>query len=271
MDEIVARATPPRISVLMFNRDVYGLKLLNLLRWSGVPVEQVIACTDAAGSRRRWLRRLARRVGWPGALAYTAWRMRTNWRRRSTSWRGRRLERDYRRLAGRVDYVERPGSTDVVSALRVARAELCVLADCGVVPPVVLAVPSFGTINAHPGVLPDYRGLDTPLWAVHEGRFDKVGCSLHVVDAGIDTGPILAVRPYRWRGDESIDRLTGRLEEECLSLLAEACAADWPALLERAMPQGPGRYYSFMPIENWLRVRWILRRAAPALGGQSPR
>jgi folate-dependent phosphoribosylglycinamide formyltransferase PurN len=150
----------------------------------------------------------------------------------------------------------------MVSALQGVRPELCLLGDCGIVPPAVLTVPTIATLNAHPGILPDFRGLDTPLWAVLEERFGRVGCTLHVVDAGIDTGPILETRPYEWRGDETIDRLMGRLDDECLTLLAGACRAEWPAYLERAVKQGEGRLYSVMPLQKWLRVERKLRRMA---------
>src|SRR5205823_6670975 len=147
------------------------------------------------------------------------------------------IERDYRRLAARVDYGEFPRSTATVEALRGGAPEVLLLADSGIVPRSVLAVPRFATLNAHPGVLPDYRGLDPELWAIEEGRFDAVGSTLHLVDAGIDTGPILEVERYVWRGDESLDVLIERVNERCLELLIQACREPWPETLERARPQ----------------------------------
>jgi hypothetical protein len=243
-----------RISVLTVNGEPYGLELLNLLRWSGIPVEQVVVCSDVRGLRVRWLRRLAKRLGWPAALTYAAWRLRSVALRRGNTWRGRRLERDYRRLANRVDSPPRPASTATVEALESASPALCLLGDCGLVPPAVLAIPTMATLNAHPGILPEYRGLDTALWAIYENRPDEVGCTLHLVEPGIDTGDILEIRPYAWRGDETIDRLSRRLSETCLTMLLEACRAEWPAYLDRARPQGEGRLFSAMPIRRWIQV-----------------
>jgi hypothetical protein len=42
------------------------------------------------------------------------------------------------------------------------------------------------------GVLPRYRGMNVAEWAALEGG--PVGCTVHFIDAGIDTGPILLVR-----------------------------------------------------------------------------
>jgi folate-dependent phosphoribosylglycinamide formyltransferase PurN len=247
-----------RISVLTFDHEPYGLQLLNQLRRSEIPVEQVVVCTDIWGSRVRWLRRLAKRLGWAGALAYMAWRVRTRAAHRETDW----LEQDYRKLANRVDYTPTPRSPTTAEALAAARPALCVLGDCGIVPPSVLAVPSIATLNAHPGILPEYRGLDTALWAVYEDRLDKVGCTLHLVDPGIDTGGILEIRPYTFRGDETIDVLDRRLMDTCVTLLVEACRADWPAYRERARPQGAGRYFSAMPMRRWFAVERRLARLA---------
>lgn len=48
-------------------------------------------------------------------------------------------------------------------------------------------------INIHGGHLPDYRGCHCFFFALAEGRFDKVGSTIHFVDQGIDTGRIVEV------------------------------------------------------------------------------
>jgi methionyl-tRNA formyltransferase len=56
-----------------------------------------------------------------------------------------------------------------------------------------IAVPRLGVINLHSGILPQYRGILSTLYAVAAGE-SEVGCTLHwIVDAGIDSGPIIAV------------------------------------------------------------------------------
>ncbi len=46
-------------------------------------------------------------------------------------------------------------------------------------------------INVHPSLLPRFPGHDGPAQAVRAGVGES-GCTVHVVDAGVDTGPILA-------------------------------------------------------------------------------
>ena len=49
-----------------------------------------------------------------------------------------------------------------------------------------------GIINVHPGPLPGYRGLYAPFWQMLRGQ-TPLRCSVHLVDPGIDTGPVLSI------------------------------------------------------------------------------
>lgn len=50
--------------------------------------------------------------------------------------------------------------------------------------------------NLHLGLSPYYRGVGTNFWPLHDGRPEYVGATVHLLDEGIDSGPILfQVRP----------------------------------------------------------------------------
>src|ERR1700759_3779169 len=63
------------------------------------------------------------------------------------------------------------------------------------VPPDALAVPRLGWLNGHPSLLPRHRGPLPVAWAIREGD-DEIGITFHRMDTDLDTGPILAQRPY---------------------------------------------------------------------------
>jgi methionyl-tRNA formyltransferase len=47
-------------------------------------------------------------------------------------------------------------------------------------------------INVHAGITPRYRGVHGGYWALAEGRPELCGVTVHLIDAGIDTGAVLA-------------------------------------------------------------------------------
>jgi hypothetical protein len=63
------------------------------------------------------------------------------------------------------------------------------------IPPAALAVPRLGWLNGHPSLLPRHRGPLPVAWAIREGD-EEIGITFHLMDAELDTGPILAQRRY---------------------------------------------------------------------------
>jgi methionyl-tRNA formyltransferase len=62
-----------------------------------------------------------------------------------------------------------------------------------------------GIFNLHGGLSPRYRGADCTFWALHNGEPDQVGCTLHRIDSGIDTGKLVAhIRPEVRESDDEL-------------------------------------------------------------------
>jgi methionyl-tRNA formyltransferase len=111
--------------------------------------------------------------------------------------------------------------------------DIVVLGGTRIIHPPVLAVPSQGTINAHPGLLPQLRGSSSVGWALYKDL--PVGSTVHFVDAGIDTGPVLLRRHlqvYQGERYEQIVRrvltLSGELVAEALTLVKGGTARPSP-------------------------------------------
>ncbi|MEM8970671.1 MAG: formyltransferase family protein [Pseudomonadota bacterium] len=86
-----------------------------------------------------------------------------------------------------VDHYHGAVARQVLSSLR---PDYVVNGGCGILREDFLNIPSAGFLNAHPGLLPQYRGLDPVLWALAEDG--ELGATVHVMTTGIDEGPILA-------------------------------------------------------------------------------
>lgn len=55
----------------------------------------------------------------------------------------------------------------------------------------LLEIPRLGAVNIHLGLLPEYRGVNGIRWALLNGE-EKTGVTMHFMDAGIDTGDMIA-------------------------------------------------------------------------------
>ena len=57
-----------------------------------------------------------------------------------------------------------------------------------------LTAPRIGALNMHYGILPNYRSGNSTQFACMHERLDLVGATIHYIDAGVDTGPIVSRR-----------------------------------------------------------------------------
>lgn len=71
-----------------------------------------------------------------------------------------------------------------------------------IIAPSVIGMFSGRALNMHPGLLPRYAGLHCHQWAIRNGESVQ-GLTVHVMDAGIDTGPILAQQTIPIRDSDS--------------------------------------------------------------------
>ena len=59
-------------------------------------------------------------------------------------------------------------------------------------------------INCHTGITPDYRGQCSAYWALVEKRPECVGVTIHLIDEGVDTGPVLYQETAHVSKDDNI-------------------------------------------------------------------
>lgn len=62
-------------------------------------------------------------------------------------------------------------------------------------PSSILKIPKNGCINLHPSILPSYRGPNPWFWAYYN-NLDVSGVTIHCIDAGEDTGDIIAQQTF---------------------------------------------------------------------------
>jgi phosphoribosylglycinamide formyltransferase-1 len=87
---------------------------------------------------------------------------------------------------------------------------ICLAGYMRLVGPVLLARYPGRILNIHPALLPSFPGLDAQAQALRQGV--KIsGCTVHFIDAGTDTGPIIAQRAVVVRNGDDEDALSKRI------------------------------------------------------------
>ncbi|HMO50020.1 MAG TPA: phosphoribosylglycinamide formyltransferase [Kiritimatiellia bacterium] len=107
-----------------------------------------------------------------------------------------------------------PAEERVIHMLREHRVDVvCLAGFMRMVKPGLLAAFPGRVINIHPSLLPAFPGLRAWEQALRHGV--KVsGCTVHLVDEGMDTGPILVQRAVPVLPDDTPESLHARIQEQ---------------------------------------------------------
>jgi len=191
----------------------------------------VAVVMERAVPRVTLARRRARRLGWVTVLGQVAF---VTVAMPLLRWSSRRRVREILAaadldaapvdLAAPVDAVHHVDSVNgpqAAALLRELAPAVVVVNGTRIIADAVLVMLLCPIINIHAGITPRYRGVHGGYWALAERRPDLVGTTVHLVDAGIDTGGVLA-RDYFTAGPgDSIATYPYRHLAGGLPLLAE--------------------------------------------------
>jgi folate-dependent phosphoribosylglycinamide formyltransferase PurN len=149
--------------------------------------------------------------------------------------------------------------------LRAVRPDLAVFTGGGLVRRPLLEACGRALLNPHMGILPAYRGIDVVEWPFLEGRqaHPELGITLHLIDPGIDTGPIVTSRRVPIQRGDTLERLRTRYEPVMVDLLLEGIRLGRDGRLAPT-PQDPaaGRQYFALHPRLYAEARRRLARLA---------
>src|SRR5580700_1331184 len=102
---------------------------------------------------------------------------------------GPRLFRSLREIGFPIVTCRDQNSPASISQLKRWAPDLIIFTGGNILRKQLLDVPRLGVLNIHLGLLPEIRGMSSPEWSLL--NHVPVGITIHSMDAGIDTGPIL--------------------------------------------------------------------------------
>ncbi len=117
-------------------------------------------------------------------------------------------------------------------------------------------------LNLHTGISPRYRGASSVFWALHNEEPEWVGSTVHVLDAGVDSGDIVGTAKPKISGDDDVAALFAK----CVQVGAELYGHRIQDALEGKLAVEPqdlsvGHQYRFVDrtVTAERRVRRLLR------------
>ncbi len=125
--------------------------------------------------------------------------------------------------------------SSVVDSLNQLNPDAIVVAAFGrILPDRILSMPDFGCINIHPSLLPRHRGPSPVQGAILAGD-ECTGVTIMLMDAGIDSGPVLAQRQVPIDPADTAQSLSAKLALHGAQLLEETL----PLWFSRAITPQP--------------------------------
>jgi len=153
-----------------------------------------------------------------------------------------------------VAVCDEQNAPDSIAQLRKWSPDLIIFTGGNILRKPLLDVPRLGVLNVHLGMLPEVRGMSTPEWSLL--NHVPVGVTIHYVDAGIDTGPILQRCELPDAAlCESLSDLRNRLITFGIEKVAEVVAGLDRGTISSAPQSDRDEDHQFFVMHEWLQAR----------------
>ena len=168
----------------------------------------------------------------------------------------RRLRRTCELLKLRFVRSENVMSTEALAFAREFEPDVIVSLCHQILKEPLISLAPLGVVNVHPGVLPEFRGIQPYFWELSEGA-PHAGATLHLIeDERIDAGGVLGRVSYRVSPGMSV-QLNYLLTIKCVARLLPTClgALEAGELEPQAQREDEGAYYRWPDSAAFDRLR----------------
>jgi len=158
---------------------------------------------------------------------------------------------------------------DAIACLKEWSSDLIIFTGGNILRKQLLDVPRLGVLNVHLGLLPEIRGMSSPEWSLLKNV--PIGITIHYVDAGIDTGPVLQRHEFTgWDRGESLTDLRNRLIAFGVEKVGDVVAGLDRGTISGTPQPDRDRDNQFFVMHEWLQARAaerLARSRLPAVAG----
>jgi hypothetical protein len=181
-----------RIALLVIDNELCRMAA----HWLSARFPGLTVIVEKRVPRRVLLRRRVKRLGFLhvlGQVAFMGFARLVGWSSRQRIEQIDRqfgLEPQWPSTAPRTD-VPSVNSPQCLAQLRQIDPRVVLVIGTRIIDRSVLSALEVPFINYHDGITPKYRGIHGGYWASAGGDLDNFGVTIHLIDAGVDTGPVL--------------------------------------------------------------------------------
>ncbi|UDL89951.1 formyl transferase [Mesorhizobium sp. PAMC28654] len=147
-------------------------------------------------SKKQLLVKRARRQGWVSMIGQLGTMVLTRLGKRFLAGHAARMIAEQKlrtepQAGQSIIQIASADSAECLKAIQSIGPGVVLLAGCRLLSRQTLAKMPCPVLNYHAGIAPKYRGMNGGYWALASGDVENFGSTVHLVDAGVDTGGVL--------------------------------------------------------------------------------
>lgn len=202
--------------VFLTNKSARGAEILKHMKSRNVPIEAIFVDIERGHLRQKFKK--VKRIGPLETYMLILKRIRKILLRKTQKeWQSNDFFYTY---SDQVYTVHDFNGEHCERLLKEIRPDIIILGGSRIIRQNIIQIPEIGILNAHPGLLPKYRGVDVIPWAIYHG--DPIGVTIHFIDEGVDTGRIVAQKLIEVTAGDTLGRLMKKANRIAGELMADS-------------------------------------------------
>ncbi|TPI27836.1 formyl transferase [Mesorhizobium sp. B3-2-1] len=227
---MAASQSNPRPIVVVTGGGAHVWAMINDLTDRVGPVSVVLEIPE---SKKQLLRGRARRQGWISAMGQLGTMVLSRLGKRLNVKHAARLIAEEKletepRQGQVIVHVASADSQECLQAIETIKPGVVLLNGCRLISREMLGKMPCPVLNYHAGITPKYRGMNGGYWALTSGDPQNFGTTVHLVDAGVDTGGVLKQARGKPKQGDTISsyalRQTAFSRDICVEAVSDALA-----------------------------------------------
>ncbi|MGQ3209656.1 MAG: formyl transferase [Shinella sp.] len=219
--------------------------------------QNLVVIEEQPESKKRFITRRAKKLGWIRALGQLATMVVSKYGKRFTTARAAEILEEFgasTAMDSRIRRVAVPSanSPEFLEALNDIRPAALLLVSTRMLKAETLAAIACPVLNFHAGINPQYRGLQGGYWSRILSDEANFGATVHLVDAGVDTGSVLYQQRMKPSKRDTMHTYPALQTAASTSIILDALHDAVTGNLKPLKIAAPSRQWYHPPIWTWL-------------------